>query len=110
MGWLDRQQEMKLDILESLARSQKALARIIESAADSAPAGAEAGTPDGLQKSIGAIARYQQAIMEKMFGIRVGTVRTTPPAAPWTNETLHVAPLYEKSGAAQQQEHPSRSE
>ncbi|TNJ66528.1 hypothetical protein FE784_09690 [Paenibacillus hemerocallicola] len=101
MGWLERQREMKLDILESLARSQRAMARIIESAAD---AGAGAGsvadggasaTEEPLRKSIEAIAQYQLAIMEKMIGIRIGEVNSSPPSAPWTNKALGVAPCYD---------------
>lgn len=97
MGWLERQREMKLDILESLARSQRAMARIIESAADAdhAAVSARTGVDDSLRKSIEAIERYQLVIMEKMLGIQLGEIMHSPPSAPWTNEALYVAALYE---------------
>lgn len=101
MGWLERQREMKLDILESLARSQRAMARIIESAADAGAGGVADGGASGseepLRKSIEAIAQYQLAIMEKMLGIRIGEVNSSPPSAPWTNKALGVAPCYDAS-------------
>ncbi|MEF3307180.1 hypothetical protein [Paenibacillus sp. GYB003] len=106
MGWLKRQQEMKLDILESLARSQRAMARIIESAADMNEGGASgAGDDKELRKSLEAIARYQLAIMEKMVGITIGEVCSSQPARPWTNEALRVAPLY---GAGETQHQPEK--
>ncbi|RKN85339.1 hypothetical protein D7M11_09655 [Paenibacillus ginsengarvi] len=95
MGWLRRQQEMKLDILESLARSQRAMARIMESAASMSEG--EQGQPvdKDLRKSMEAIERYQLAIMDKMLGIRVREVHVSPPAVPWTNEQLRVCSSYD---------------
>ncbi|GAA3408527.1 hypothetical protein ACFFNY_07340 [Paenibacillus hodogayensis] len=98
MGWLERERELKLDILESLARSQKAMVRIIESTADSKAAGAAAEDGEQLRKDIGAIVRFQQAIADKLIGIRIGEVRFSPPLAPWTNEELRVAALYGRAG------------
>lgn len=91
MSWLERQREMKLDILESLARSQRAMARIIETVADAGagPSG-EDKAEQRIMKSIEAISGYQQAIMEKMLGITIGEVKTSSPSAPWTNEELGV--------------------
>ncbi|MDF2715068.1 MAG: hypothetical protein K0R28_1993 [Paenibacillus sp.] len=106
MGWLERQREMKLDILESLARSQRAMARIIESAAD----GAEGGEPavqKSLHKSIEAIAQYQLAIMEKMVGIRIGEVNVSPPSMPWTNQDLRVAACYGAFDPEQEESTPA---
>ncbi|TMV53001.1 hypothetical protein FE783_02105 [Paenibacillus mesophilus] len=101
MGWLERQREMKLDILESLARSQRAMARIIESAADAGAEGGEPAVQESLHKSIEAIAQYQLAIMEKMVGIRIGEVNASPPSMPWTNKDLRVAACYGASDREQ---------
>jgi hypothetical protein len=91
MSWLERQREMKLDILESLARSQRAMARIIETVADAdTGASGDDKTERRLIKSIEAISGYQQAIMEKMLGITIGEVKRSAPSAPWTNEELGV--------------------
>ncbi|MEF3312896.1 hypothetical protein PV433_28835 [Paenibacillus sp. GYB004] len=92
MSWLERQREMKLDILESLARSQRAMARIIETVADAdTGASGDDKAERRLIKSIEAISGYQQAIMEKMLGITIGEVKRSSPSTPWTNEELGVA-------------------
>jgi len=89
MGWLTRRMEVQLDILESLARSQRALARIIESAAE---AGAASGlSAESLERNIEAMTRYQLAIMEKITGVELPAVKTSPPAPPWTNNAIGVA-------------------
>lgn len=95
MGWLRRQQEMKLDILESLARSQRAMARIMESAAAMTEDEQSQPADKDLRKSMEAIERYQLAIMDKMLGIRIREVYVSPPAVPWTNEKLRVCSSYD---------------
>ncbi|MDF2724510.1 MAG: hypothetical protein K0Q59_4185 [Paenibacillus sp.] len=92
--WLTKEREIKLDILQSLARSQRALARILESAADTSGAGSASSDDDSLRKSIEAIERHQLVIMEKLCGITLGEVKASPPAAPWTNGDMHVTALF----------------
>lgn len=88
MGLIRKHNEIKVDILESLSRSQRALARIIESIADISEASEE--TARNLQQNIEAITRYQETLMVKLFGIRPAKVRSSPPAKPWTNASLKV--------------------
>lgn len=90
MGWLQRQRELKLDILASLARSQRALARMLESVADSGgmesgPLTDAGGGGDRLRK-LEALVRCQTTITAKTLGIRIGVIRKSPPRRPWLNE------------------------
>lgn len=94
MGWLQRQRELKLDILASLARSQRALARMLESAADSGGMESgpltdegEGGVESGRRlRELEALVRCQTTITAKTLGIRIGVIRKSPPRRPWLNE------------------------
>lgn len=88
MGLIRKHHELQLDILDSLARSQKALARIIESLADISATSGE--TARRVQVNIEAITRYQESLMVKLCGIRPNRVRTSPPSKPWINRAMHV--------------------
>ena len=82
---MNKQNEIKLDILQSLARSQRALATIIESIADiskSAPKAAE-----GLLENIQEISRYQKVLAVKLAGIHLYEAKKGgTPAKPWLHQ------------------------
>lgn len=88
MGFIGRKMELKLDIVESLARCQKALAKIIEGVAEASDATEE--TPMMLRENIKALAHYQRSIMVSMLGIELGDYGESRPSRPWTNEKLGV--------------------
>jgi hypothetical protein len=88
MGLIRKHNEIKVEILESLSRSQRALARIIESMADIS--GTSEVSAMNLQQNIEAITRYQETLMVKLFGIRPSRVRSSLPARPWTNTSMNV--------------------
>lgn len=80
------QNELKLDILQSLARSQKAIAAMIESTAsvmDYSTMSAE-----DIIKYCERIVDYQKIVAEKMLGLRVNEVKTTAPGSPWLNKSV----------------------
>ncbi|WP_052487841.1 hypothetical protein [Gordoniibacillus kamchatkensis] len=80
----ERQLELiKLDMLASLARSQRALARIVESAADVAAASPE--TALRIAEHAEALARYQRQLALRIAGVlpRTGRRRSLHPAPPW---------------------------
>ncbi|TVY11840.1 hypothetical protein [Paenibacillus cremeus] len=69
MSWQEQENRTKLHILNSLARSQRALARIMESIADVVE-GTEP-TAQKLAEHIEAISKYQRQLSSKMMGIRL---------------------------------------
>lgn len=81
MNWKERENELKLDILESLARSQKALARMIESMADVSEG--VSGSAQALRANIMALVRCQRALAGKIGGIRISSIKRGQPGKAW---------------------------
>jgi len=88
MSLLERQDEIKLDILESLARSQKALASIIEIMAGAAERSQELS--EGLLDNVEIIAKYQRALAAKLAGMRVTARVRGAPGKPWLSERVSI--------------------
>ncbi|NOU96521.1 hypothetical protein GC093_25360 [Paenibacillus sp. LMG 31456] len=89
MNWHEEENRTKLHILNSLARSQRALARIIESMADMTESSASSGTAaDKLVEQLEAISRYQRQLTEKISGIRIRKFRRGTPGKPWLSRRL----------------------
>lgn len=84
----DRKQLIKLDLLESLALSQRALARIIESVTQCI----EASPPLARQvaENLEIIAKYQQVLTRKITGIQISEKHIGTPAQPWVNPRAKV--------------------
>lgn len=79
----EREQQIKLDILESLARSQRALARIIESVADSVESSPQlAGQIAG---NLASIVGYQRILAKKIIGLPIRVKQQGTPRQPWMN-------------------------
>ncbi|WP_135553138.1 hypothetical protein [Paenibacillus cymbidii] len=72
---------IKLDMLHSLARSQRALARMLECAADTAEAAAPLGRE--LRHNLAAIDRCRHALAEHVGVIRCRRVIRGKPGALW---------------------------
>lgn len=92
MNWHEEENRTKLHILNSLARSQRALARIIESVADMSEGAASSGrsgpsdpgeTADQIVVQLEAISRYQRQLTEKLTGIRIRKFQRGTPGKPW---------------------------
>lgn len=89
----DREREVKLELVSSIARSQKALARILESIADvSVHADPIAKS---LRDNIAQLSQMQQMLTESVVGIRfeqrqqsrpTGQWRQGRPSGPWINQ------------------------
>lgn len=86
MSWRQRENELKLDILESLAKSQRALARMIEAMAD--VSGDVSGFSAALRGNISILSRYQKVLAEKIVGIRVADVQRGRPGKIWLHPKL----------------------
>jgi hypothetical protein len=80
-GWMERENELRLDILESLSRSQRALASIIENVAEVSGSGRE--NAEGLLKHIHTLVRVQQTLAERMLNVRIRRVVRGNPGALW---------------------------
>lgn len=97
MNWHEEENKVKLHILHSLARSQRALARMIESVADVIE-GSEAAARK-LSEQIEAISRYQRQIAVKMTGVRIRRLRRLRrgiPGKPWLGEAVKKTVLRER--------------
>ncbi|OXM83491.1 hypothetical protein [Paenibacillus rigui] len=103
MNWHEAENKVKLHILHSLARSQRALARIIESMADAAQessrpehnrlrSGAERGSCEEasqqLLTQLTVISSYQKQLTGKLTGIRIRKFRRGEPGKVWLHEKL----------------------
>ncbi|MDO3676023.1 hypothetical protein [Paenibacillus ehimensis] len=89
MNWHEEENKVKLHILHSLARSQRALARMIESVADVVEGSEE--TARKLSVQMEAISRYQGQIAMKMAGVRIRRLRRSRrgiPGKPWLGEEV----------------------
>ncbi|QGQ94929.1 hypothetical protein EHS13_08575 [Paenibacillus psychroresistens] len=98
MNGLHRQNELKLDILHSLARSQRALAEMVETIApvmtaslQSANSSLRAASSDQVTKQIlthiESLSRYQHALAQKLSGIDVRQVKLGRPGKPYLAPT-----------------------
>ncbi|MEX2460143.1 MAG: hypothetical protein WD469_02370 [Paenibacillaceae bacterium] len=93
MSVLHRQNELKLDILRSLARSQRALAEIVEiiapvmAASVHGTSSAHQAGSDHLAQQIlahmGSLSEYQHALAQKLSGIEIRQVKKGRPCQPW---------------------------
>ncbi|MFD2612386.1 hypothetical protein [Paenibacillus gansuensis] len=83
-----KQDELKIDILESLARSQKALAKIIENMAEQTEHAH--GLSENLAENMQALSKYQLSLASKMSGITVHSKRYGLPGRPWLHRRLTV--------------------
>jgi len=81
----DKGRSVKLELLASIARSQHALARILESIADVSDRSDPLAR--SLRRNIGHLNRLQQTLTESVTGIRLGELRRGRPAKPWLNRT-----------------------
>lgn len=88
MRFEDRKHLIQLDLLESMALSQRALARIIESVTQCI----EASPPLARQvaENLDIIAKYQQVLTRKITGIRINEKQKGTPAQPWVNPHVRV--------------------
>ncbi|MEI7028214.1 hypothetical protein [Paenibacillus sp. y28] len=77
----ERRERLKLDLLESLVRSQQALAVMLENTAGAIvhAQAADSQLRDNLVK----ISMYQRVLADKMMNVRVFTNRGGHPALPW---------------------------
>ncbi|MBD0381608.1 hypothetical protein [Paenibacillus sedimenti] len=94
MSLRDREQWIKLDLLTSLARSQRALTRIIESVAHSVEASPSLGKQ--VAENLESIVRYQHILTRKITGIRIAHIQKGTPAHPWLNTQAGVHQAYRK--------------
>ncbi len=83
---IEQKNEVKLDLLKSLARSQKALARIIETVSIVTEVSPE--TARKLADHIYLIEEYQRNLTRKLTGIKVYDRKSKEPSAPWLSSGL----------------------
>ncbi|WP_010271020.1 hypothetical protein [Paenibacillus senegalensis] len=85
MSWLERQWELKLELLESLSRSQRAVASMLDNIAMTASSHST-DSSDIIVRELTSIAKYQQVLARRILDIRMNPVRKGEPASPWISE------------------------
>ena len=89
MNRLDREWEIKLDLLASIARSQESLALMLEQAARVATE--VEMPPTVLREHIRALAGMQEALLTAAIGTRWRKPRQGCPCSPWLSGKVSVA-------------------
>lgn len=84
MNLLRREQEVKLALIESIAHSQEALARILDSVA-SVSAISEMSARS-IAENIRLLSRYQEEMSCMVTGIRLARIQQGEPSVPWLKE------------------------
>ncbi|WP_426252682.1 hypothetical protein [Paenibacillus pabuli] len=84
MSLLRREQEAKLALIESIAHSQQALARILDSVA-SVSAHSEVSARS-LAENIRLLSRYQEEMSRMVTGIRLARIQHGEPGTPWLKD------------------------
>jgi hypothetical protein len=93
VNWHEEENRTKLHILNSLARSQRALSRIIESMADLSEGSVSSGAAaEQITEQLEAISRLQRQLTEKIAGIRIRKFRRGAPGKLWLNGKLKRKP------------------
>lgn len=90
---------VKLELVASIARSQHALARILESVADVAVSSEPLA--QSLRSNIEQLCELQQMLAESVTGIKLGKAkaRSGRPAGPWINRPARAVERTGKGGA-----------
>lgn len=86
MSRLDREWAIKLDLLESIASSQRSLAVMLEQAATVTTAADLA--PAVLREHIRSIAGMQEALLTAATGMRWSKPRRGSPGMPWLHDRV----------------------
>ena len=89
MNLKQRELEIKLDILTSLARSQRALAAMVEALSEMRVRISREDLETVL-KELGAIRALQKALAEQMLRLRLRPIRHGTPGAHWVAETCKI--------------------
>ncbi|MEF2967935.1 hypothetical protein V3851_19065 [Paenibacillus sp. M1] len=79
----------KLKLIESIAKSQMAMARILDSLAD--VSGHSGATARHLAENITVLSKYQDAIARTVCGISVHRVHYGTPSSPWIMKSCYPA-------------------
>ncbi|REJ17037.1 MAG: hypothetical protein C6W59_07065 [Paenibacillaceae bacterium] len=85
MPRLNREREAKLALLEALASSQRAVARMLDSTAD-LNARFPGGKPEDVAAMLARLAGLQLRMCESLLGVKLRRVMQGRPAGPWLSD------------------------
>jgi hypothetical protein len=88
MNMLHRENELRLAILEAIARSQQALASIIESVAAASDLRMTGADSEQTARELEALARYQLVLAEKLLSLKLRHIRNGEPGKPWLSDEV----------------------
>ncbi|NEW04433.1 hypothetical protein GK047_00140 [Paenibacillus sp. SYP-B3998] len=93
---LTTRDSIELHMLTSLARSQRALCRMLESVADQVEASQQLA--QHLSENMEMISNYQRALIQKITKLTPRKRSTGKPADPWINKLVAVRQIGKASG------------
>jgi len=89
MSMLHRENELRLAILEAIARSQQALASIIETVAAARDVSVAVSDSDqAAREQLEVLARYQLVLAEKILRLKLRHIRNGEPGQPWLSSEV----------------------
>lgn len=101
MSYLDKQSEAKIALVNAIALSQHALARILSSIADVSPHSEI--TARSLQENIRLLTEYQSTMSLMITRIPLQRYKYGTPSSPWIN-SFHISALDNPRGARKKSE------
>jgi hypothetical protein len=87
MSLLMKEWEARIELVRSVARSQQAMARILDTVADIAEH--SPGTAKSIRENVKSLTAMQLAMVETVTGVRMRRPQTGSPAQPWLHEAVY---------------------
>jgi len=87
MSLVMKEWEARIELIRSIARSQQAMARILDSVADIAEH--SPGMAKSIRENVRSLTAMQLAMTETVTGVRMRRPQTGNPAKPWLHEGLY---------------------
>lgn len=88
MSLLRKERESRIELIRSIARSQGAIARILDSIADVTEA--SPGMSKCMRDNLRSLAALQITMAEMTTGTRIRRVRTGSPTNPWLHQAVFI--------------------
>lgn len=86
---LHAREKAKINVVEAIAKSQMALARILDSMADMTHHSED--TARHLAENVKILVKYQQAIAHTVCGVALHRIHYGTPSSPWITDSCYAA-------------------
>jgi hypothetical protein len=89
MNYLERKNDLKLNILHSLVLSHDALAKILQHTAARYGTSTEPGDEE-INDTVRKLLRYQEILTKKMLSIQLCNTKNGRPKSPWLHPNMQI--------------------